>query len=433
MTDIKQADDLKLALNRWERGQILMPAHFAAQENALLGSTILASELRGLPFYGIGRLEWEAQLLAQGVVHISRLSVVFLSGDILTIPGNAVIEDFVLPAATRPLDLYLRLLNETTDATGLDLYKGDSKDVQRVIRKLSLSMSVSFSDANSSFKLATLEKVKEGWRIARMGGDGILAFAPLHVPPLLEVGPSPFLTDLFDELERRLKQAQVNLREQLKISFFRGESMTNARRFQLAIHRMRGLLANVKREVHPHPYLVLEELRALYAEACVLQNVEPDDFDPDPYNHNHLAACFSSFCSRIVSLLSAGFVPSPSLPFTQEPGDNRFVAVDFPEELLNAPEVYLVVQRPNPATIVELHNVKFGSPARLEIVHARALSGVRATKVEIGFPHTFGPNVDMYRLDLGEEWGYAKRERSLACFVQSTIEEAQFALFWRTP
>lgn len=433
MTDIKQADDLKLALNRWERGQILMPAHFAAQETALLASTVLASDLRGLPFYGIGRLEWEAKLLAQGTVHISRLSVVFLSGDMLAVPGNAVVDDFVLPASSQPLNLYLRLLNETTDATGLDLYKGDSKDVTRVVRKLGLSTSVSFSDASSSFKLATLEKAKEGWRLARTVGDGLLAAVPQHIPPLLEVGTNPYLTDLLGQLETRLKQVQVDLRNQLKSSFFRGESMSNARRFQLATYRLRALLGNLAREIHLHPYHVLEELRAFYAEACVLQNVEPEDFDPDPYDHNALAGCFGAFCRRISSLLTAGFVPSPSLPFTQEPGDNRFIAALFPDDLLTAPEVYLVVQRPDPTTPLNLHNVKLASPARLEIVHGRALSGVRFSKVEIGFPHTFGPDVDMYKLDLGDDWKYAKRESALACFVQPTIEKAQLALFWRTP
>jgi len=433
MNDLKLADDLKLALNYWHKGLILMPAHFAAQETALLASTVLASDLRGLPFYGIGRLEWEPQLLLQGTLHISKLSVVFLSGDMVAVPGNAVLTDLVLPATSRPLNVYLRLSNETTDATGLDLYRGDSKDVTRVIRKLTLSTEDRVSDASSSFKLARLEKVKEGWRVARMGGDGLLAVAPQYIPPLLEVGANPYLDELLGELGELLQRAQVDLREQLKSSFFRGESMTNARRFQLAAYRLRALLGNLSREVHLHPYLVLEALRDFYAEACVLQNVEPEDFDPEPYDHNDLASCFSAFCRRIGSLLSVGFVPSPSLPFTQEPGDNRFIAGSFPEGLLAAAEVYLVVRRPDPTTVLKLHNVKLASPARLELVHARALTGVGFTKVSIGFPHTFGPDVDMYRLELGDDWRYAKSESALACFVQPAIEEAQLALFWRTP
>jgi type VI secretion system protein ImpJ len=433
MNDIKQADDLKLALNQWESGQILMPAHFAAQETALLAGTILASDLRGLPFYGIGRLEWEAKLLAQGTVQISRLSVVFLSGDMLAVPGNAVIDDLTLPATTQPLDLHLRLLNKTTSASGIDLYKGDSKDVTRVIHHLKLSTSVTFTDAGSSFKLATLEKAKEGWRVARMAGDGLLATLPTHLPPLLQVGPNPFLRDFLKALEDRLKEVQIDLREQLKSSFFRGESMTNARRFQLATYRLRAQLADIQREIRPHPYLFLDALRAFYAEACVLQNVEPEDFDPEPYDHNALAACLSAFCRRLSSLLTVGLVPSPSLPFVQEPGDNRLVASLFPDALLEAAEVYLVVQRPDPATPVKLHNVKLASPKRLEIVHGRALSGVRFTRVTVGFPHTFGPDVDLYKLELGDDWRYAKQESALACYVHTSLEKAQLALFWRTP
>lgn len=433
MNDLKLGDDLKLALNRWEKGQILMPAHFEAQEDALLGTIVAAAELRGLPFYGIGRLEWEPRLLAKGTLHISRLSAVFLSGDLIAVPGNATLPDFDLPASGGPVEVYLRLLNETTDATGLDLYRGDSKDVKRVIRTLSLSTSISVSDAGSSLKLAVVEKAKAGWRLVPVGGDGLLPLVPSYIPPLLEVGTNPFLTDLLAGLETRLKELQVDLREQLKNDFFRGESMTTARRCQLAAYRLRALLADQAREVHPHPYIVLEAMRAFYAEVCVLQNVEPEDFDPDTYDHNDLSTCFSRMARRITSLLTAGVGPSPSLSFTRKDDDSRWIASPFPDQLVKAAEVYLVVQRLEPYAQVPLHGVKLASPSRLEVVHGRALPGVRFKPVKIGFPHTFGPDVDMYRLEPGDDWTYAVRESALACYVQPAIETVKMALFWRTP
>jgi hypothetical protein len=53
--------------------------------------------------------------------------------------------------------------------------------------------------------------------------------------------------------------------------------------------------------------------------------------------------------------------------------------------------------------------------------------------VTVGFPHTFGPDVDLYKLELGDDWRYAKQESALACYVHTSLEKAQLALFWRTP
>ena len=64
----------RLALHRWEMGQVLHPAQFRAQEEALLEHVGLRSQLTGLPGRGVALLRWgEAQLAAERRAQIERL------------------------------------------------------------------------------------------------------------------------------------------------------------------------------------------------------------------------------------------------------------------------------------------------------------------------------------------------------------------------
>jgi type VI secretion system protein ImpJ len=47
------------------------------------------------------------------------------------------------------------------------------------------------------------------------------------------------------------------------------------------------------------------------------------------------------------------------------------------------------------------------------------------------FQHTFGPEVDFYQLQAGEEWNYVIREGSLALYIHPVLEKANVFLFWR--
>ena len=45
--------------------------------------------------------------------------------------------------------------------------------------------------------------------------------------------------------------------------------------------------------------------------------------------------------------------------------------------------------------------------------------------------HAFGPEVDFYRMNPGDEWDHALREDGLAFYALPALERVQVSLFWR--
>ncbi|WP_438011807.1 type VI secretion system baseplate subunit TssK [Sorangium sp. So ce321] len=415
--------DVKLALNRWFNGQILQPAHFQAQEEALLGNLSLSSRLPGLPLYGIGELDWDEEGLAKGRVSVRRLTVVFDSGEVFAVPGNATIGtvDIDVKKMGEQATLYLHVLNDVEHVTGADLYARDAPDVERVVHKLALSTSSSVDDARQPLQLAVLRR--------RMGS---LYLSGDYVPPLLQVGKSPFLRALLEEQVDLLKNFEADRRAELRDAALRGEGRASARRCQLAAYRLRTLLADHAREIHLHPYHLLEALRAFYLELCLFQDVEPADLDPETYDHDDLAGCFNRLGDRIAERLHRRPVLSPELvPFQQKEGERLFVAAPLPDALKRAAEVYLLVERPDAYTKAPLRGLKLASPSRLDFVHKRALRGVELTPVQHPPSHAFGSNVDFHVIRRDDEWEQALRDGALAYYGSSPFEAISLSLGWR--
>lgn len=411
----------KLALNRWSMGQVLMPVHFVTLQDTLLQHIGLRSQLQGMPGYGVARLVWDELLLGKGAVSVSALTVVLPSGELLDVPGNATISSLNLSdQIDDAVDLYLHVLHDpqapdpAVDDMGLDTRQGE---VARQVHRLGLSPRHWLDDARQSMKLAELVRDMDGnWSLGQ------------YVPPLLQVGASPFLGELLASYTQTLMHLEIQLASQLADSFLGGDHVSRLRRCQAAIYRLRALLADCDGQVHLHPYVVFSALRDFYLEACLLQNVDPDA-TPAAYDHDDLQRCFGALSQKIFDQLRLSPGRSPRLPFARD--DQRLVAGPFPEALVRAREVYLLVLRPFDEQ-VSLDEVKLASPARLELVHRYALTGVPFRKIVApGFMHTFGVNADFYLLEPGEEWAHAVRDNALALFDRPWLANASAALTWR--
>jgi type VI secretion system protein ImpJ len=421
-------DQIRLALNLWHNGQILQPEHFLAEEQAILGEVCQTARLPGLPFYGVAQLAWDEALLARGTVSITALTVVFASGELMKLGSNATVADFVLGATGATATLYLHLSNKTTDATGMDLYRDDKKWVSRVVHQLVVSTDSSIQDARQPMKLATLVKQAGKWQRS-----------PAYVPPLLRVGTSPFLGDLLARLDAALAGAQIDLREEISASTPGADANASRRRCQAAVYGLRALLADLDKQVHVHPYLVIEALRAFYLEACVLRDKEPDPAVLGPYDHDDLASGFNPLVAGIEALLDGRPTVSPErLEFKPVAGSSLLVAGPFPPTLIAAARVFLLVPRPagtyQKASIVGL---KLASPSRLDFVHRRALRGVRLEPSSDPPPSTFGADLDVYRVSLAvpheEEWPHAASEGALAYHATPALRDLTLALAWSAP
>jgi type VI secretion system protein ImpJ len=79
-----------------------------------------------------------------------------------------------------------------------------------------------------------------------------------------------------------------------------------------------------------------------------------------------------------------------------------------------------------------LDNFKIASISRLPIVHKFYLQGISFKRLERPpFQHSFGPEVDIYQLTIGEEWDYALSELLVGFYVNPQLMNAKYFLHWR--
>lgn len=414
----------KLALNRWNMGQVLMPTHLFTLQDTLLQHVGFRAQLQGLPGYGIAGLFWDDALISKGAIAISSMTAVFPSGDLIDVPGNATVSNLNLgDFQDDRAAVYLHVFNASRDAGEVDtsdVFDEDSEAVERLVHRVELSLKPWLDEARQSMKLAELER--------EMGSDWRLG---TYVPPLLQVGTSPFLLSHVDSYESSLRQLQVELAAQLVDPYLGEEHAGRLRRGHGAVRRLQTYLADLRGQVHLHPYYFLDALRHFYVELCILQRTTPDA----PlllYDHDDLAGCFGQMADRLRDKLAYAPITSERLSFTRD--DYYYLAAPFPEELGAARRVYLVVRTADASgeSDIDLTDViKLASPGRLGQVHSLSLPGVAMERLQNpGFSHTFGVRSRFYSLDLGDEWQHAVREGALCYYARDEINDLETALTW---
>jgi type VI secretion system protein ImpJ len=410
----------KLARIKWYVGQTLQPDHFTLQEEALLAEARVSSHVRGLPAHGIARLSWNTQLLAQGDLVLVTMTAVFPDGQIIDVPGNAVVQPLDLRAETSScVSIFLHLLSQTQDATGNRLYEDDPRGVERLLYTLKLSTEASGTGVAATFKLLELKRSVNGtWEVATT-----------HVPPLVQVGTSPFFSELIDGLDTLLTNFRREIILHLADAYVPRDKAAAVRRMSTEIQMFQCMLHDIEQHVYPHPFQLFGALRRLYFEACCFFETEPEAELP-AYNHDDPALCLG----RVTDLLKTrlGHVRARMRYTSFERQGGSFVITPVPQELFEASEIYFLVQRPNVKKALPIETVKLASPKRLPAVHRLALRGVMFESLStLPFPHSFGPEIDFYKLEPNEEWAQVLNESAVAFYARAEHEDAKFALFWR--
>lgn len=428
----------RLALHRWEMGQVLHPAQFCAQEDALLEHVGLRAQLAGLPSHGVALLRWSEAQLASGDLSISALTVVLPSGLLIDVPGNAVLtpRKLGLPAkGAGPVPVYLHLRGERRPDGARDLprYETDEPEIRRAIYQVEISAEPGIESEQERMKLAELRF-----------GDGAWALAP-YVPPLVRLGSgtTPFLRETLTQVVAALGGFESELVRRAADSVTGAEPLSEVRRVLTALYRVQAVLADhgygaATQAVALHPYHLFAALRDFYLEAVVLQGKPLEDWPPR-YQHDDLRGCFEQLARGLATSLSVPAVVSPRLPFHRD--DHWFVAGPFPDELRYASEVFLLLERGSEAPGADraappaLDDLKLASPLRAEEVYTKALEGVpRRAIPSLGFAQTFGHRAVVFQLDsTSREWRHAVVETALCFAVLPGLEGYAAALFWQSP
>lgn len=411
-----------LARIDWKMGQTLLPAHFFAQEEALVADTVARFGLVGVPFTGIGKLRWNDSLLNDGIVSLMNLSAVLPVGAVIMVPGNAISRSFNLnTAGTTKVTVYVHLTNERgTLPAGQADAAADGEPLERVIHTIALGSDQTHPNAVYTFKLADFDKSIEG----------VWSLSEDYVPPLVQVGTSPFLARLIERLGRAIELFQQRLREDIAASYLGGEGLMGAKTCLKAVYKIERLIANTKAQVKFHPFHLYEALKVFYAEVCVYQDVTPEEITA-PYLHDDLAGCLKKITKPLFERLNVSKGKTPYLTFERK--DGVFQLTPIPQEVRLAKEVFLLLQKPKVSEVVSFDGVKVASRTRLPVVHQLSLLGIPAKKIERPpFQHQFGAEVEFYKLTQGDEWDQALRESNIAFFDSPAMAKVKAYLYWRS-
>ncbi|MCE5335609.1 MAG: type VI secretion system baseplate subunit TssK [Desulfobacteraceae bacterium] len=413
----------KLGRVNWEMGQTLLPEHLIAQEESLAAEAALRFRTRGLPDYGVARLIWSDALLLQGVFAIQSMVLILRSGQLLSVRENATVSPFNLNVSgSVEVPVYCHLIEGGENAEDPDKAGssgGESNGVvKRIKRHLVLSNEQTHREAVETIKLAEFLKTPEGeWKLA-----------PGYVPPLLQVGSSPFLRSDLEELNQSLDAFQKKLSQELAVSYLSGDTMFAAKQCMKWTITIKRLTANLLAQVHLHPYFAYEDLKRFYMEVCFYQETMPEFMD-DAYDHDRLGECFQRIFEPLRQELQMVHRRSPYIPFEMKEG---LFSVALPSELREAKEVYFLTQKPHVNVKVMLEGFKMASIPRLPVVHKLALQGVPIRRIDRPpFQHRFGPEVDFYLVVDGDEWDQSLRDLSLSFYDSPQFSGLRFYLYWR--
>jgi type VI secretion system protein ImpJ len=403
----------ELARVRWELGQTLLPEHFEAQEGALLQESALRFRLHGLPAYGLASLRWNEALLREGVVSITSATLVMPSGQLLEVPNNAVTASLNLNVpGTNAVTAYLHLLEQPAASSD------DEHDdvVPRVVRQLVLSADQTVPGAISTLKLAELKKA----------ADGAWQTASGYLPPLLLVGASPFLQAELAELRPALEAFQHKLMMD-SVSYLSGGGLYMVKQCLRSVHRIQRLLANLKGQVQLHPYSLYEALKDFYVEVCFYHDSAPQHAD-EAYHHEQLGPLFRRLLTPLLEQMRTAQKQSPYAPFGLRDGVYR---IDLPPPLKQAKEVYFLIQKSQAQRAAGSLDLKLLSPSRLLMAHRLSLPGIAMSRIDRPLlAHSFGPEVEFYRLQADDEWEHALRDGAVAFYGRPELADLEFYLYW---
>ncbi len=413
MTDI-------LARVHWKMGQSILPEFFVSQEESLLRDSILRFKATGLPFYGITRLKWNDSLISEGVVSINRMLLIMPSGQLLNVPENSKIAPFNLDhSGSARVSVYCHFVmdddDNTEDAGGWS--DEDKSDIPKAYYKLILSSEQSTHGILESIKIAEFEKdPDETWQLSEE-----------YIPPLIEIGTTPFFEKKMDELSQLLELFHYNLALESS-GYLSGDSLVSVKMCMKSSIKIQRLLGNIKSQIHCHPYYLYEALNDFYTEVCYYKKILPQN-NTSPYRHDQLAKCFNIIINPLIEQMKAVETKSPYLPFTYKDG---IFSLKLPSGIRAAREAYFLVQKGHVGDNFDISNMKLGCVSRISTIHRLSLPGVPLKKTERPpFQHSFGAEVEFFKIAEGEEWDYALRDLSIAFYGQSQFDAIECFLYWR--
>lgn len=409
---------------------MLQPDHFRLLERSLAAEGALRIEALGLPSYGVARLKWSAPELESGQLIISDLLIFFSSGRFVSSANADPYPALDLGEAKRStvdVLLYVREqdVEETDRAKIAPRALGPVPQAPGPVPRVHLAIKLSTDD--------TLQDYADRLPLARFykGIGGKWMLSEDFVPPLLQIGTTPFFATRLGNLGEALTGFENSLSARLRDPSLRGQDFDDVQRARIAGLRLKALIDDLHAKIAPHPYTLFAALRTLWLDLCLFKRSPPREAAPT-YDHDRLAEVLPPLFQLIAPFLEPALTADghPVITF-QKTHDGRYLASDIGDETLHASTIYLLIQRPRAQSSVSLERVRLASATRLRHVHVQRLKGVPFERIDApDLARRFGASVDFYRLTITDEWRHVLEERSLAFQALTDLAGIEAALYW---
>ncbi|MEE2960771.1 MAG: type VI secretion system baseplate subunit TssK [Myxococcota bacterium] len=403
----------------WQIGQALLPEHFYAQEHSLREESNLRFTNFSLPQWGLASIEWDPFQFLEGIVSLKELTLVLPSGVLVDIPGNTQPNAMNLNiAGSSQVSLYLHLQSGFETLHSGDMESEDEESIDKILQRIQLSASPYSETSLHSFKLGDFEK----------DVDGVWSLSQEYIPPTVSTQRSPFFDHVFEKANSITEAFHQALVDDIQEHYLGGASLFSAKQCLRGLYEFQAILANLDGDIRYHPYDIFRAMHGFYLDVSIYREKQPPSLKL-VYDHQGLGPLFNTLLDELENLIRTSRTKMPYAPFQINQG---LLVCKLPPEASKAKEVYWLLQKERVGSQMNLNGFKLAGESRIQMVHQLSLGGIALQKVETPpFHHTFGAEVEFYKLNDGEEWDYAVRDGALAFFDRPELSNTRSFMYWR--
>lgn len=277
----------------WQIGQPLLPVHLFAQEESILAHLNFHIQNLGTPYYGVGNLKWDDTLLSQGVLSISKLTIIFPSGEVIDVPENATVSSFDLnTVGTNQVAVHIHLMKELAEQEVFGESQDEEEKITYFMNTLVISEEHHLFSAKTSLKLAEFEKdVENRWKLSE-----------IYTPPLFTITSHPFLGARLSSIKTILESFQKELELESSTGKLFEQRTLNTKICLMEVAKLRQFLLNMDRNVVTHPYYLYLQLTH-FLSALALLYLDQGEYALIPYQHEKQGLLFSKLLELLIKHL----------------------------------------------------------------------------------------------------------------------------------
>ncbi|UDQ98176.1 type VI secretion system baseplate subunit TssK [Lentisphaerota bacterium WC36G] len=396
----------------WEMGQNLYPVHFKHLQDSLSLKSFIISNESMMPKVGICEFNIDDEFLAINVVRVTKFQFISIEGHLMKLNVNATFCDFDLSEIAADSDEVTLYFNAYETETNYDEYEQASLNCVGYELKFS-----SEPLANALYSVKILKLTKE------LQTNWTLAYSFLPVAININVIQFNQLRSDINTMCNQIISNYIAMRRQKEFL----QKAVEYKNVVAIAHRTLFALENAAVNHMAHPMTFYFALYELFVNLSLFLN--SDIYKIPPYNHYDLYSCFMLLINKINELIS---LENQSVKFSKFVAEEKFMKIEsLPDEIADAKEVFLVIQKKIETQNVAEQNIKLASPARFPILDQLALSGVSKQLVdEVPFRHYLSGSTLFFKLELGKEWEFIVKDKAVEFQRYPEYEDVNFYLYY---